>query len=118
MKCLSCGLEAGFTRLIVHVETGDKQGSLCSSCESKLSRVTLQEYSADPDGDHRCLECAEDGVFALPEMHLALDEDNEERFSYEYEIESDTPHLCTSHLEALLQQPRSVDPLNMLEDKI
>jgi len=118
MNCLSCGLEAGFTRLIVNVDTAEKEGSLCSNCESKLSRLTLGEYSAESDGSHSCLECDADATFALPEMHLALDEDDGEQFSYEYEIETDTPHLCTTHLEALLQRPRQVDPLNMLEDRI
>ena len=118
MKCLSCGLEAGFTRLVVNVETAEKEGSLCSNCESKLSRISRREHSADPDDTHACLECDANATFALPEMNLALDEDDGEQFSYEFEIETDTPHLCTSHLEALLQQPRQVDPLNMLEEEI
>ena len=116
MKCLSCGLEAGFSRLIVNVNTDSKEGSLCSSCESKLDRVPPDESSDDAP---RCLECGESGVFALPEMQLSIvDDDHGDKFTYEYDLDADTPHLCPAHLETLLQEPRGVDPLDMLDDRI
>jgi len=119
MKCLSCGLEAGFTRLIVNVETEEKEGSLCASCESKLERLLETAPTQETGTDQHCLECETLGRWALPEMHLSVDDDDRgDQFSYNFEIDAETPHLCTNHLEALLQESRQVDPYDMLEDKI
>ncbi|WP_250137876.1 hypothetical protein [Halorientalis salina] len=75
--------------------------------------------AGDDETNHRCLECGKAGVFAVPEMQLSIvDDEHGDKINYEYEIEDTTPQLCTAHLESLLQAPRGVDPLNMLEDKI
>jgi len=119
MKCLSCGLEAGFRRLVVHTDSLEKHGSLCSSCESKLERLGVTDDADDPASGERCGQCRDPGVFALPEMRLSVDEETDsDEILYEYEIDAGTPRLCTDHLESLLQEPRQVDPLNMLEDRI
>lgn len=117
MKCLSCGLEAGFSRLLVELDSEEAVGSLCSNCESKLSRFG-DRTSGDtrPDG---CTDCGRGASFALPEMRLSVDSDSDgQQFAYEYELTADTPRLCTLHFEQLLQQPRRADPFGMLEGEI
>ncbi|WP_157526185.1 hypothetical protein [Halorientalis sp. IM1011] len=103
----------------MHTDSLEKHGSLCSSCESKLQRLGVTDDADDPEHGDQCVQCRRTGVFALPEMQLSVDEETDgDEILYEYEIVEGTPRLCTDHLESLLQEPRQVDPLNMLDDRI
>lgn len=118
MKCLSCGSSAAFARFIIDTEADTKEGRLCSSCEYELLEPRLRKADTD-DHASECLECNGDGVYAVPEIDLAVDDELQTPgVLYEYELTASTPRFCKSHLEALLQEPRRIDPLNMLEERI
>lgn len=127
MRCLSCGSGAGFRRLIVLTDSLEREGGLCSSCEWKLEQLFLNEHVDDEseqhgdDQDHvtECIRCGKTGRFALPEMEVSVDVDvNANKILYDFEVDDDTPRLCTDHLEFFLESPRKADPLNMLDERL
>ena len=100
MSCICCGLNAGFNRLIVHLESDTAVASLCRNCElDNFGSYFEDVVSNEPK---RCTFCDEPSTFALPAWEPKLRKgERVDRSEVDYEITEHTLTICDDHWDQL-----------------
>jgi hypothetical protein len=109
MECISCGLRAGYNRVIIEEVQDTEVGGFCRNCELEAFGETLSKCS---NKDQTCLLCNRDGWYALSswepyektsEYHITTEVD--------FSVTERTPRLCDEHFHELcLQKTQTSDP--------
>ena len=99
MKCLGCGLDAGFNRVVIDIAGDDLVGGLCGECE------LLEFGRAVPDEDtgySSCASCPHEGEYALPRIELLVEsEETGAVRDIEYQLTRSTTVICEERLDGL-----------------
>lgn len=96
MSCICCGLDAGFNRVIVHLESGATVASLCRNCELENFGSYLEDVVSN--GADTCTFCDEPSTFALPTWEPILRRgEHVDRSEAVYELTPRTVSICESH---------------------
>lgn len=90
MRCLECGEQSNYHRVVVELVTGTLLGSYCVDCERRRFGDRLD------GGDDRCVRCDRPGHYLLPVHYLDFT-------APEASVErgwdgGDAPRLCFDHL--------------------
>ncbi|WP_101296347.1 hypothetical protein [Halegenticoccus soli] len=100
MLCISCGLEAGYNRVVVELTSGVELGGFCRSCEiAEFGRSLERGHWSLNEG---CALCGRDGHFALPRWEATATYRGDDVVgSVEYHITDRTLTLCDEHLHRI-----------------
>jgi len=105
MDCLSCGLPAGYNRVLVERPSGAELGGLCVECEERRFGDCLKQgFWTETDG---CALCARDAYVVMPEWHPVTEHSPDGVVvRNEYEVTEGTVGLCDEHLDSLTDPDR------------
>lgn len=100
MECLSCGLGAGYNRVLVELGSETEFGGPCVGCEERRFGDCLRTgLWAETD---RCALCARDAYVAMPEWYSETERSSEGVVvRNDYEVTAGTVGLCDEHLAVL-----------------
>jgi len=115
MECVSCGLLAGYNRVVVDLVSGRELGGFCRNCELDEFGQTLSKLT-QPDSS--CVLCRRDGHFGLAAWTPYRQESNARVIcDVEFEVRERTPLLCDEHYydacaesEGTVCRPRGSQP--------
>jgi len=112
MDCITCGLEAGYNRVIVDTMEEAEIGGFCLRCEKAEFGNSLDRGYWTRDG--KCALCERDGFYAMPKWEAGAEADEDAVVcTVDYDVTDDTVRLCDEHYYAILNyepDPRSLDP--------
>lgn len=100
MECLSCGLRAGYNRVLVELRNGAELGGLCVGCEEERFGDCLRAgLWSETEG---CALCARDAYVAMPEWYAETEPSSDGVVvRNDYEVTDGTIGLCDEHFGLL-----------------
>lgn len=100
---MSCGLRAGYNRVVVERPNGTELGGLCVECEERRFGDCLRHgLWTETDG---CALCARDVYVALPTWYPETERTPEGVVvRNDYEVTDGTVGLCDEHLQAVVER--------------
>lgn len=109
MECVSCGLRAGYNRVIVELVRDERIGGFCRNCEFEAFGHTLSKCSSE---DENCLLCNRDGLYALSTWEpYEKSRDFHITTAVQFSVTERTPTLCDEHFhEFCLSEEPAKDP--------
>lgn len=104
MKCVTCGLDAGYNRAVVDTIQGRELGGFCLRCEeAEFGRSLDRGDWLSIDG---CLLCDRDGFYAIPEWKPFCEERNGKTVcKVDYDVDDATLCLCDEHFDEINNLP-------------
>lgn len=101
MECLSCGLRAGYNRVVIEHSSGTELGGFCVECEASRFGDCLQRgLWTETDG---CALCARDVYVAVPSWYPETKRSPRGLVvRNDYEVTDETVGLCDEHLQFLI----------------
>lgn len=100
MKCVVCGLDAGYNRVVVDLVSGIEVGGLCVACErAEFGRLIDRGALRSEAG---CAICDRDGFFAVATWEANTRREEEAiRCSVGYSLDEPDLRLCDEHLREI-----------------
>lgn len=101
MECIVCSCPDAGHRAVVRVESSDRVGGVCESCERAVFGSILTQYE---DEDGSCVVCGAPGAYRLPRRPDPGEEaDTDVEITvYELHAGEPTPVFCAAHYQGLL----------------
>lgn len=97
MECISCGLPAGYNRLVIDLVTEERYGGFCRNCEFEVFGHTLSKFVSS---DGTCVLCNRDGLYAIPAWEpYETTINHQTTCGVEYTVRDRTPSLCDEHFD-------------------
>lgn len=102
MECLSCGLRAGYNRVVVERPSGTELGGLCIACEEdRFGDCLRRGLWTETDG---CALCTRDVYVAMPSWYPETERSPDGLLvRNDYEVTDGTVGLCDEHLQSLIE---------------
>ena len=108
MKCVSCGLGAGYNRAVVDLVHGTELGGFCFRCEDAEFGRSLSR--GDWSSVEGCLFCERDGFYALPEWKPFCETEGDRTVcKVDYRVDESTLRLCDEHFVCVNDGPTQRD---------
>lgn len=103
MKCVSCGLRAGYNRVVVDLVSGRELEGFCRNCEFDEFGQILSKSNHRADS---CILCRRDGHYGLVVWRPYREESGHRIIcDVEYSVGDRTPRLCDEHFHETCRDP-------------
>lgn len=100
MDCVTCGLEAGYNRIVVDMPADAEVGGFCLRCEKSEFGNSLDRGYWTRGGT--CALCDRDGYYALAKWEAMTEAEADHIVcTVDYHVTDETVLLCDEHFHAI-----------------